>query len=78
MKFLVVESPVFALLEEVGVAVAVLNGVVDVVGDALPVGYRLGIAVRHGGPLLWVEPVVFVPLETEIREHILSGTMCNL
>ncbi len=54
-------------LEEVGVAVAVLQGVVDVVGDALPVRYRLGVAVGDRGPLVRVEPVVLVALKNKAK-----------
>ena len=63
LKLFVIESPVFSLLEEVGVAVAVLQRVVDVVGDALPVGDGLRVAVGHGGSLLRVESVILVTLK---------------
>ena len=65
LELFVIEPPVFALFEEVGVAVAVLQGVVDVVGDALPVGDRLWVTIGHGGSLVRVEPVILVTLKVK-------------
>lgn len=43
-------SPPLPHLEEVGVAIGVLQGVVNVVGQAFPVGDGLGVAVLDGWP----------------------------
>ena len=63
LKFGVVEAPVAAVLEEVGVAVAVAERVVDVVGDSVPVRDRLRVRPRHGRLLLGVELPVFRALQ---------------
>ena len=65
LEFDVVEPPVPPVLEEVGVAVAVPQGVVDAVRDALPVGHGLGVARGHRGLLLGVELVVLGALKKD-------------
>ena len=55
LEFGVVEPPVSAVLEEVGVSVAVAERVVDVVGDPVPVRDRLRVRSRHRRLLLRVE-----------------------
>ena len=47
-----------AVLEEVGLAVAVLEGGVDVVGDPVPVGDGAGVAGINRGIFLGVKLVV--------------------
>ena len=63
LKLGVVEPPVSAVLEEVGVSVAVAERVVDVVGDPVPVGDRLRVRPRHRRLLLRVELPVLRTLQ---------------
>ena len=56
----VIETPVAVALEEVGEAVGVLRHVVDVVGQAVPVGNRFRVRGRHLGRRPGVEAPVLV------------------
>lgn len=55
----VIKPPVLSTLEEVSVAISVLQGSVDIVRNAFPVGERLGVRRLHWRPLGRVEPPEF-------------------
>ncbi len=55
----VVEPPVLPIFEEVGVAIAVPESIVDIVRDSFPIGHRLRIGGAHRGLLLRIEFVIF-------------------
>ena len=59
----VVEAVVEPVLEEVGVPVDVLGGIVDVVRDPLPVGDGARIAALHWGSLVRVKLPILTSLE---------------
>ena len=59
----VVEAVVEPVLEEVGVPVVVLGGIVDVVRDPLPVGDGTRIAALHWGSLVRVKLPILTSLE---------------
>ena len=63
LKLFVIESPIFSILEKVSEPVAVLQSIIHIVGDALPVGNGFGVALGNGGPLFGVESVVFITLK---------------
>ena len=65
LKLFVIESPIFSILEKVCEPVAVLQSIVHIVGDALPVGNGFGVTLGNGRPLFGVESVVFITLKSK-------------
>ena len=66
---------ILAVFEEVGLAVAVLKGGVDIVGDAVPVGDGPGVAGINRGIFLRVKLVVICSLE-KVDFIILAPDKC--
>ena len=63
LKSVVVEPPILTVFKEVGVAVAVAHRVVDVVGNAFPVGNGLGVGFADRRRFLRIELVKLGPFE---------------
>lgn len=59
----IVKSIVLVSLEEVSIPVCVLQGGIDVVGNAFPVGYWFRVGGFHWRSLQWVKPPEFATLE---------------